>query len=258
MSLLRKASIAAIGGSATLVGLTAVPAFAVTGTYSGQNPYPIPQSSPGVPNSTAESITITGETPGAHLFAALCDGVAVTDTAWSGATGADCGPWGSAVTVDSTGKAVFQLGNIALFHGDDQTTTNPGNPGNIDVGFNCLAPDDHPGNSVTTQGNQIMDPAVPAYGDTAGNVAGGNPNNSATYPGGTGDPCQIEIVSGAPAPTTWNAGIGDVAIPVDETEIVGTAAPESPVTIALPIGAATLLGGGAAVAIRRRRRSAAA
>ena len=86
MSLLRKASIAAIGGSATLVGLTAVPAFAVTGTYSGQNPYPIPQSSPGVPNSTAESITITGETPGAHLFAALCDGVAVTDTTWSGAT----------------------------------------------------------------------------------------------------------------------------------------------------------------------------
>jgi hypothetical protein len=230
---------AAIGGSAALVAFTAVPAWAQS---VSPDPYPVPQSSPGIPNLSAVSVTASGLTAGTSWYAGTCDGVPFTNPGWSPPN--DCGPFSGANVVPASTDSLTFGGNpetssasnaFLLWHGSNGDDTVFG-----EMPFNCLAPDDPPAGPTTTEGNLPIDPSLPSWGSSAGENPG--------VGGGTA-PCQITVTENANSFLSNNLQ--------DPINLTATAPiPQSPVAIALPVGAAVLLvGGAAAIGIRRRRRN---
>lgn len=243
VKLARKGAIAAIGASAAFVALSSSPALAQeTLTPS---PYAPPQNPTGVPYDQFVSVLGSGLPVGAKFSVATCDGVPITSSTWSPSN--DCSPFFGPQTVPSSGQLTFggdadtssatDPAAFLLWHGSNAQDTVFG-----EMPFNCLAPDDNPNGTVTTEGNQNIDSNEPAWGSSQGGNASG---------GGTA-PCQVVITEN---PFETVSASTDVAIPINLT--AAPASPESPLAIALPIGAVLLLGGGSLVMIRRRRRSTA-
>lgn len=173
----------------TVVGLTGGSAVAA-GKLNVPDPYPVPQSAPGVPNRAAVDITVSGLTPGTFENAQLCDGVSPTSAKWAPNT--DCGPAEAAFRVPASGVAQFSGTNpnfaIILWHG-----SNGGDKVYGEMPFNCLAPNDNPQSSVTAQGNQPIDSTLPAWGSSMGGT-------SANPTGSNGSvPCQIRFTSSLPS-----------------------------------------------------------
>ncbi len=229
---------AVIGGSAALVVFTAAPAWAQS---LSPNPYPVPQSSPGIPDLSQVSVTATGLPVGTTWFAATCDGVPFTQAGWSPQN--DCGPFSGANPVPSTGTLTFggnpettnTTNSFLLWHGSNGDDNVLG-----EMPFNCLAPDDLTAGTTTTEGGLPIDPGEPSWGSSQGVNPG--------VGGGTA-PCQITI-----SQTTGAFNSTNLQDPLNLTATSNI--PESPVAIALPVGAAVLLvGGGTAMGLRRRRRN---
>lgn len=246
VKLVQKGAIAAIGGSAALVGFTAMPAYAA-GQFTIPNPYPVPQSSPGVLNLAAVDITASGFTPGTFWFAQLCDGLPANNPNWTPA--ADCGPATSSEKVPTSGTLSYPGTDttgyaLLMWHGSNANDTLNG-----EQAFNCLDTVDDPNGTTTVNGAQPIDPAIPAWGSSAG----GNLNNPPGFQGSAGSaPCQVRISQNAGGFSTT-----DIYDPISLAAPSG-GVPESPMAIALPIGAAAVIGGGAFLALRRRRNHAAA
>jgi LPXTG-motif cell wall-anchored protein len=171
-------------------------AFAA-GQLTVPSPYPMPQSSPGVIDQAAVDITGTGFTPGTFVYAQYCDGQPGNSRQWSPST--DCGPAEAALKVQQNGKVQFPGTDpnfaILVWHGDDAN-----NPQLGEQPFNCLAADDNPRWTVTTEGAQPVDPKEPAWGSQQG----------ANRAGGGSAPCQIRITT-----SLASYSPSDIFLPVD-------------------------------------------
>jgi hypothetical protein len=239
-----KGAVAAIGGSAAIVALTATPGWAAESV--SPNPYVPAESSPGVIDLNQTNVVASGLPTSQQWFAGLCDGVPFSSPIWN--VNADCAAFSSGV---NTGAGTGPGTGSATFGGNPEAANPPpqsflvwhGSAANDMIfgeqQFNCLAPDDDPGSTVTKAGNEPIDPNEPAWGASAGPSPGG---------GGTA-PCQIRISN-----SLSNFQSTDLA---DNYDIPTTPpVPESPMSIGLPIGAAVVLGGGVFLTLRRRRRHA--
>jgi hypothetical protein len=225
--------------------LTAAPALAQP-TW-GQNPYAVPENPAGVPDLSAVSITTTGLTAGTVYYAGYCDGLPITNAAWTPTT--DCGPFSAGIPAPASTDSITWGGNpeanpppaasILLWHGSFSNDQVFG-----EQPFNCLAPDDSPTATVTAEGNEPIDPTEPAWG--------GNAVPPASQ-GGSQAPCNL-IISTANGTGTTSANAVEDPVSLAPTNLV----PESRLAIELPIGAAVLFLGAGAYAVRRRRRHSAA
>jgi hypothetical protein len=255
---------AAIGGAAAVLAFTAAPAFA-SGTPTGNEqittPVPVgvgvlqgtvPFTPPVDANANpinavqADLVTGTGYDEDGSVAAMICDGSNPTSSGWSPA--ADCDSLTEsaliAVGVQGNPDGQFTLGNstteeYVIFRGQSPNDQ-----------FNCLAPADNPnGDAVNLDGEAgttpaPIDPTVPSWG---ANTVGAN--------GGGTAPCQVRI---AYNPTLFSAS-GDKFFPLALPQVAPTSVvPESPLTIALPIGGVVLFGAAGAVLYRKRRSHAAA
>jgi hypothetical protein len=281
----KSGALVAMIGAAALVGLTAAPAIASPGitatgitatatngseTVTVSNPFVLQQSSPaagtakadppnsnticpdggqfsteanpsscegpGIPAANQGVITGSGFTPGANVYVGLCNGVPSTTNGYEVA--ANC-------TYDNTATIVPASGNIAIntaqgsyqfevFHGEDLN----------DEDWNCLAKGDDPNGTTTAVGNLPIDNTLPSYGASTVGAAGGSTA-----------PCQLRIG------ITQTYTAQDIYIPVTNLDGALTppvTAPESPLTVALPVAAGVIVLGGGAFVARRRRRSAVA
>jgi hypothetical protein len=243
VNLMKKGAVATIGASAAAVALTAAPALAAP-TLS-PNPYPVPQSSPGVPDLNSVAVQASGLTVGTQYYATYCDGLPITNAAWSATT--DCGPFSGANTAPSSGNLTFggdpatstSTAAFELWHGDAANSAFGEQP------FNCLAPDDNPQSTATTDGNQPIDPNEAAWGATA--------PVGATQGGGSA-PCNVLVSTVGGLGANSSNSVEDPVNLVAQSQV-----PESRLAIELPIGGAVLfLGAGAYMARRRHHRTAAA
>jgi hypothetical protein len=238
------ASVSAPAFASTLVSPS--PNFTVLNDSDG---YPVPQT-----------YDTSGWTVGSTVFAEVCDGKSPSAPGYDVNSDCDSSTQVSGVVVqDAAGDAIFPAapadhGNLSvpIFHG----------MGPNDL-FNCLAAGDNPNGTETPIGTQTgdhgdtdnpdnpgavlsIDPTAPSWGaSTVGSAQGGTAN------------CQIRIGTGA---TTSNPT--DIYIPFVLSDTLptgpGTTVPESPLAIALPIGAVVLLGTGGFVMTRKRRAARAA
>jgi LPXTG-motif cell wall-anchored protein len=211
-------------------------------------------SSAGLPDLTKVSVTVTGLTPDTVYYAAVCDGIPVTDPNWN--YNSDCGAPTSGLRSSSTGTATFtansQSYTVGIWHGDgnyDQTYGGATSPATVQP-FNCLAPDDDPNAATTTDGGLEISSGEPAWGATAGGNAANATDNDPTVPGT--NPCQIVVANNINGSSPAQDAVANINLTND---YVAAVAPESPVAIGLPIAGAVLLGGGVVVVSRRRRKS---
>ena len=179
MPVMRKAVfVAAIGSLA--VGIAASPASAAAG-LTVRDPYPVPQSTRGVPDADAIDITAAGLSPGLFVYANFATARLPVRRTGQRKPTADrralrsrykqAGRWHSRERPELRRK---------VWHGDNANDTNLG-----EQQFNCLAPDDNPGSAVTTDGGQPIDSREPAWGSSKGrDSAGGGPA-----------PCQIRVTT---------------------------------------------------------------
>jgi hypothetical protein len=264
--------LAGVGGAAALVGLTAAPAFAFgvdTGSEAITSPVSIPALTVVGPSITLTNdangnpvldFTITGtgyDTAGGSVTAMVCDGVPETSPKWKIGIDCDAETATSQLAVglnDNTGAEipnggiVFPLGDpdaaIVLFRGKGPNDQ-----------FNCLAPNDDPSAtqvSVPNAGPNAtlapIDPNVPSWGSNLPLVAG--------VGGGTA-PCQIRVAYSNTSEDTSSDHEFPIVLAQDAVTGPPTSVPESPLTVALPIGGVVLFGAAGALLYRKRRSAAA-
>jgi len=256
----------AVGGVAAALAFTAAPAFAAgTPTGNEQLTTPVPVgvgvlvgSTPWTPPVDANAnpingggaadndlITGIGYDPAGTVFGMQCDGNPPTASGWSVAADCDSLTATTALGVSVNGNPSGQVtlnfnvaSEIGVFRGvgpNDQ--------------FNCLAPADNPNNATVNLGTDTtgtpaaIDPTVPSWGaSTVGNSGGGTA------------PCEIRIGYSSVNLSTTADKFFPLALPQQPPSAV---VPESPLTIALPIGGVVLFGAAGAVLYRKRRHAAA-
>ena len=242
-------AVASVTGAAAVMMFTAAPAFAIGpggGTEQILQPVPVPigqlvgtvpyvatLDANGNPISSDLVIVGTGYNPLMTVYSMECDGKSPTSLGYSVAN--DCDPLttvGAPGGVSPAADGEVQLGAI-IFRGVGPNDW-----------FNCLAPQDNPnGTTVNNPGNDsspaAIDPTVPSWGATTVPVSGGGPA-----------PCQERV--------TYNPGVLQVAtdkyFPVEIPELgPPVMIPESPLAMALPIGATVLFAAAGTVIYRKRR-----
>jgi hypothetical protein len=250
----------AVGGAAAALVFTAAPAFAA-GTPTGNEAITTPVSVP--------AQTLLGGTawmPPVDANANPINGIAgdtITGTGYDvsgGVVGMVCdgknpAAAGYQVTLDCdalTSTAVLQVGVNGNPAGQVTLNFNTATAVGAFRGvgpndqFNCLATADNPnGTTVTESGSSPagIDPTVPSWGSSTVGAQGGGTT-----------PCNIRVgYSG----TTLSA-TADRFFPLNLPQNPGSPIPESPLTIALPIGGVVLFGAAGAVLYRKRRSHAAA
>jgi hypothetical protein len=232
---------AGVSGVAALLALGAAPAFAST----TPSPYALQEDNYGQINQNAATVSASGFATGAAVYAQVCDGVSSTSSKFNPTIDCDTNTQPSAAFADSTGTATF-----------------PGTDPNLQIGFfrgvspgdkfNCLAPLDNPKSTTATV------PGAPSTADptTGENVPIIDPNKASWGQTGTAT-CQVRFTT---SPDANSVQASDVFISLTIPQSNGTVStgpsptlPESPLTIALPIGAVALFGLGGVVLMRKRR-----
>jgi len=265
-----KAAAAVGGAAAAALVCTATPAFAFgnptgneaittpvsvpAGTLVGTQAWtpPVDANANPIDGVAADNDTITGtgyDNTGATVFGMVCDGNPPTAVGWSVA--ADCD------SLTATAGIVIGTG-AGLPAGEVQLNNNPvTDPVGVFRGigpndqFNCLAPADSPqASTVNLQGATgvtpaAIDPTVPSWGSPL-------PLNPGI--GGGSAPCTIRIGYSSVNLSTTADKFFPLALPQVQPQAV---VPESPLTIALPIGGVVLFGAAGAVLYRKRRHAAA-
>jgi hypothetical protein len=251
-----KTLVGACGVGAALT-LTMTPAFAAgTGNEtitSPSSPYTPTVDANANPVDSSVVVSGTGYTQGASVYAEVCDGLSESAPGWD--PGSDCDPLtetagfptGSQHT--APGAFTFNGANpnlrIVVFRG-----LSPNNQ------FNCLAPGDNPNSTSVTVSNasdstQVaqINPALPSWGASTVGLAGG---------GKAG--CQIRITYTPDTPDITYDKFITLSLPQNGTAAVTPppSTPESPLAIALPIGAVALFGGAGIVLFRKRRSASSA
>lgn len=228
-------ALAGVGGVAAALALSAGPAFA-TAITSPTSPYTVPVQANGNPNLSQITVSGSGWTPGTNVYLIICDGTPITAQGWSATTNCDNGAAGSATQANSSGVVTFPGTNASLhalvFRGVSPSDT-----------FNCLAPLDDPNGTTTTSGSAI-DPADPSWGaSTVGSGGGGTAG------------CQILMTS---TPAESSHASTDQAVSLILGPSVAPSTPESPLAVALPLGAVAIFGAGGVILYRKRRTASAA
>ena len=245
--------VAALAGAAALVWFTAAPAGAApTGNEQITAPVPVsvgqevgttsyvwPEATssstdgvnPNTPDSSLATISGTGYAPSSTVYFLLCDGVAPTASNWS--LTKDCDSTEDSAIVNPSGSFTdTQDPSLPIVRGESDNAQ-----------FNCLASDDNPKGTVTSDGsNDPIDPTLPSWGSTM-------PLSSA---GGGTATCQLRI---AYAFNQVSAS-SDKYFPVTISPTAPSITPESPFPVLLPVGAGLVLAGAGGVLYLRRRRSA--
>ena len=226
--------IAGVGGVVAALALTTAPAFAAaTGNEKITTPSPYTPPVDGNFNPVPDLVDVTGTgwAPFTQVYATVCDGKSPTSPGWSVALDCDSGATPSAIvpsaagTVDFNGATNSNNYAIGVFRG----------VGPSDL-FNCLAPGDNPTLTTTAYGNDTIDTTVPSYGQTGS------------------APCQIRLAYA----TTGAAAPSDQFLPLALASGPGSVTPESPLAVALPLGALVIFGTGGAVLYRKRRSASSA
>jgi hypothetical protein len=232
-----------VAGAAGLVLLGASPASA-QGTGQERIVAPVDHFIPatdanGNPIDSSITLTGTGFTPGATVFAMICDGSNPTSSDWAATTDCDLQTTAS-VTASASGAIDFDPAvpgeTIDVFRGVG--------PGDV---FNCIAPIDDPNSTMAEVPNAAdpadvahIDPAIPSWGgDSVGLNNGGF------------SPCTIRV---AYEQDTYEPADQFVSIDLaqDGTPAAPSVVPEVPWAWALPAGAAVLFVGAGMVLYRRR------
>jgi hypothetical protein len=240
---------AADTGNESITSPVSVPA----GTTLGTIPYDVPECSttsqvssglcPGI-NTPEDSLIVingSGWSPGVNVYAMVCDGKTPTSAGYAPDADCDSLTQPSGVVVTSTGTITFNGSNsnfeVGMFRGQS--------PNDL---FNCLATDDSPTGSTTSDGSgQTIDPTVASYGSSL----------ALSSAGGSTAPCNIRVAYTSSAAPAIDASSDKFIPTVDSPTAPVTATPESPLPILLPTGAVVVLGVGGFLAYRKRRRSAA-
>jgi hypothetical protein len=261
-------AVAGMSGVAAMVAFTAAPALALApptgneqitapvavgvGVLVGSTDFTPPTDANGNPTqvSPLENVKGSGYAEGDEVYMIICDGKSPTAAGWN--IGLDCD--------NGTGSASFPVGQEGLGSGNIEFFTNQSgydlpvfrgmSPNDQ---FNCLAPGDDPNSTAANVPNlpaggtaPTIDPTVPSWGAS---TVGAN--------GGGTAPCTIRVAySNVDVSTTSDKYI-PFTLAQDATVATGpgTTVPESPLNIALPIGAIVLFGAAGAVLYRKRRPS---
>jgi hypothetical protein len=160
--------LAAAGGALALIALAASPASA-DGTGQEQITSPANFFTPAVdangnPIAAGVAVEGTGYTPGANMYAMICDGENPTTVGWSPQDDCDLATQTQAAVVSSAGTVDFASSvsglTIDVFRGVSPSAD-----------FNCLAPIDNPNGSAATVTNAAdqadvarINPNVPSWG----------------------------------------------------------------------------------------------
>jgi hypothetical protein len=194
----------------------ATPAMAVT---TESTAYSVPLDAYGNANDAATDVSGSGFTPGAQVYAQICNGDDPSSTSPVFDPDLDCdtNTQPSAVTADSSGTASFPGSNIntqiGFFRG-----VSPGTK------FNCLAPGDNPESTMATVPNApasngtesvpTIDPNVASFGQTGSS------------------PCQVRFTT---SPDATSVQSGDVFLPLSIPQD-GTEAPGAPTGVTASAG----------------------
>ena len=217
------------------------PVQMIPGQLVGTVPYVATEDANGNPISSDLTIVAKINLEQGMIFSPVsmeCDGTSPSSAGYS--VTVDCDPLTLSPVVATVGPNELQVG-ATIFRGVS--------PDDL---FNCLAPQDDPsGTTVNVPGlpagatPATIDPTKPSWGSDRVNPVGGN---------GGSAPCQ-ERVTFTPSTLNEFGPTSDEFFPVELPQSAPAAAiPESPVTVALPIGAAVLFGA-AGIALYGRRRS---
>jgi hypothetical protein len=234
----------AAGGAAVLLGLMA-PHASAAGTGQEQITSPAANFTPAVdangnPIDSIITLAGTGFTPGASVFAMICDGENPTTSGWSPQDDCDLGTQTAAAIVSATGTVQFGSSitglTLDVFRGVSPSDD-----------FNCLAPVDDPNGpaaAVTNAADQAdvarIDANVPSWGgDSVGLSDGGF------------SACTIRV---AYEPGTYEPTDQFVSINLAQngTPAPPSDVPESPLTVALPVSGFLLFFGATRFLQRRR------
>jgi hypothetical protein len=240
---------AAIAGATAMVAFSA-PALAYTpggeaitspvsfSTQVSPSAYSPPDNSLNNPDNTMITVNGANYNPGTTVTAVVCDGLPPSNPNWS--FGTDCDP-----KTETSGVGVSTTGGFQMLPTSGNTIQHLFRGQGPNDGFNCLAPDDDPNGTVTSDGgHDAIDNTAPAWGSTQGGNAFG---------GGTAG-CQLRIAYQLTNLQSTDRFIQLSILPTGQSGQI----PQSPLVIFLPIGAALVLGAGGTVLYRRRRAARAA
>jgi hypothetical protein len=251
-------TLAGIGGVATVLALTATPALAAVDTgnetiTSPSSPYTPSVDANGNPIDSNVVVTGTGYGTG-QVYGIICDGKSPSAPGWTPELDCDNLTATSAFPAGSDGAKPGQIilngadpnYQIGVFRGESPNDQ-----------FNCLAPGDNPNASSVTVSNPAdstqvapIDPTKPSWGASTYNKSVG---------GGT-TPCQIRVAYSDTVADSSSDKYITLSLPQNGTSggtSPGTQVPESPLAIALPVGAVALFGTAGVVLFRKRRTSTA-